>query len=46
MLNEGRASGVYFDERAVPMQRSAQIRDCAFPARVVAETRALLARLG
>ncbi len=36
-------TGVYFDERGQPMQASAQVRDPAFTARVVSETRALLA---
>jgi hypothetical protein len=37
------ASGVYYDERGKPMLGSAQVRDRGFSARVVAETRALLA---
>ena len=44
LLNKAGVTGVYFDERGKPMQASAQMRDPAFRARVVAETRALLAR--
>jgi hypothetical protein len=36
---------VYYDENGKPMLGSAQVRDAAFSDRVVAETRALLARL-
>ncbi|MFD7157720.1 SDR family NAD(P)-dependent oxidoreductase [Kribbella sp. NPDC059898] len=36
-------SGVYYDERGKPMQGSVQVGDPEFCARVVAETRALLA---
>jgi hypothetical protein len=34
---------VYYDENGEPMAGSAQVRDPAFDARIVAETRALLA---
>jgi NAD(P)-dependent dehydrogenase (short-subunit alcohol dehydrogenase family) len=37
-------TGVYYDERGELMQGSVQVRDTAFQDRVVAETRALLAR--
>ena len=37
------ATGVYYDENGRPMLASAQVRDPAFAARYVAETRALLA---
>ncbi|MFB7499862.1 SDR family NAD(P)-dependent oxidoreductase [Streptomyces sp. NPDC056161] len=39
------ATGVYYDENGKPMLGSDQVRDAAFSARVVAETRALLAEL-
>jgi len=42
-LNEEGVTGVYYDERGVPMMGSVQVRDEAFQDRVVAETRALLA---
>ena len=38
-------SGVYYDERGRPMTGSALVRDPDFSARVVAETRALLAQV-
>lgn len=38
-------TGVYFDERGNPMLGSALVRDPTFTARVVAETRALLATI-
>ena len=38
-------SGVYYDERGRPMTGSAHVRDPDFSARVVAETRALLAQV-
>jgi len=37
------ATGVYYDEKGRPMLGSDQVRDAAFQARVVRETRALLA---
>lgn len=43
LINDAGQTGVYFDERGQPMLASQQIRDPAFTARVVAETRALLA---
>ena len=43
LLNSEGATGVYYDERGFPMEASAQVRDSSFRARVVAETRALLA---
>jgi NAD(P)-dependent dehydrogenase (short-subunit alcohol dehydrogenase family) len=43
LLNESGATGVYFDEEGQPMQPSTLVRDRNFTARVVAETRSLLA---
>jgi len=43
LTDEAGPTGVYFDEGGRPMQASEQARDPAFQARVVAETRALLA---
>jgi NAD(P)-dependent dehydrogenase (short-subunit alcohol dehydrogenase family) len=43
LLNESRETGVYYEEQGVPMLGSALVRDPQFTARVVAETRALLA---
>ena len=43
LTNEEAVSGMYFDERGLPMQPSAQMQDSAFRKRVVAETRAFLA---
>jgi hypothetical protein len=43
LMNEEGKTGVYFDEKGHPMLGSAQVRDPKFAARVVAETRALLA---
>lgn len=43
LLNESDRTGVYFDEEAQPMQASTLVRDPKFRARVVAETRLLLA---
>ena len=45
LIDESGPTGVYFDEGGRPMQASALARDPAFQARVVAETRALLATL-
>ncbi len=45
LLNESGRTGVYYDERGRPMVGSARVRDPVFAGRVVAETRALLARL-
>ncbi len=39
------ATGVYFDERGEPMRGSARAHDAAFQARVLRETRALLAEV-
>jgi hypothetical protein len=36
-------TGIYYDERGEPKVASVEVRDPAFSARVVAETRALLA---
>ncbi|MEU5698202.1 SDR family NAD(P)-dependent oxidoreductase [Streptomyces aurantiacus] len=44
LTSESQQSGVYYDENGKPMLGSAQVRDAAFSDRVVAETRALLAR--
>ena len=40
---ESDATGVYYDENGKPMLASAHVRDPAFAARYVTETRALLA---
>ncbi len=45
LLNEGGATGVYYDDKGQPMSASALVKDPKFTARVVAETRALLASL-
>ena len=45
LLDEAAQTGVYYDERGQPMLGSTRVRDPEFAARVVAETRALLARL-
>ncbi len=45
VLNEAGQTGVYYDERGQPMLGSARVRDPEFTARVVAGTRALVARL-
>jgi NAD(P)-dependent dehydrogenase (short-subunit alcohol dehydrogenase family) len=42
LLNEEGVTGMYFDERGLPMLGSVQVRDEAFQDRVVAETRALV----
>jgi NAD(P)-dependent dehydrogenase (short-subunit alcohol dehydrogenase family) len=42
LLDKSGASGVYYDESGHPMPGSTQVRDPAFAARVVSETRALL----
>ena len=42
LLNAAGATGIYYDEKGLPMHASAQVRDPEFRARVVAETRALL----
>jgi NAD(P)-dependent dehydrogenase (short-subunit alcohol dehydrogenase family) len=44
MTSDSGATGVYFSERGQPMQGSAQVSDATFQDRLVAETRALLAR--
>jgi hypothetical protein len=41
--SESGQTGVYFDEKGHPMSGSALVRDPKFDARVVTETRALLA---
>ena len=46
LINEAGQTSVYFDERGQPMLASMQMRDPAFTARVVAETRAFLASEG
>jgi len=38
-------TGVYYDEKGVPMQSSEQVRDIKFQERVVIETRALLSKV-
>ena len=43
LLNKEGMTGVYYDEKGHPMQSSALVRDPQFRARVVTETRALLA---
>ena len=43
LLNETGRTGTYYDEKGAPMEGSAFVRDPQFTARVVAETRALLA---
>jgi NAD(P)-dependent dehydrogenase (short-subunit alcohol dehydrogenase family) len=43
LLNKEGKTGIYYDEKGHPMQASALVRDSQFRARVVAETRALLA---
>lgn len=43
LLNKQGKTGVYYDEKGHPIQASALVRDPRFRARVVAETRALLA---
>ena len=45
LTDDSGQTGVYYDENGQPMTASAQVRDPAFDARVVAETRALLATL-
>ena len=45
LTNESGETGVYYDERGHPMLGSALVRDPKFTARVVAETRALLATI-
>jgi hypothetical protein len=42
VLNESGDTGVYYDERGLPMQGSTLVRDPQYQDRVVAETRALL----
>ena len=43
LMNAPGATGVYYDDQGHPMHASALVQDPRFPARVVAETRALLA---
>lgn len=43
LLNESGRTGVYYDDEGQPMQASTLVRDPKFTARVVAETRSLLA---
>jgi NAD(P)-dependent dehydrogenase (short-subunit alcohol dehydrogenase family) len=45
VLNETKQTGVYINELGQPMQGSKQVQDPAFQDRVVAETRALLAKV-
>ena len=45
LTSESHQSGVYYDENGKPMSGSVQVRDAAFSDRVVAETRALLAKV-
>jgi NAD(P)-dependent dehydrogenase (short-subunit alcohol dehydrogenase family) len=45
LTDESDSTGVYYDERGRPMNGSTLVRDPEFSARVVAETRALLARV-
>jgi NAD(P)-dependent dehydrogenase (short-subunit alcohol dehydrogenase family) len=45
LTDESRGTGVYYDEKGRPMRGSALVRDPEFNERVVAETRALLARV-
>lgn len=43
LMNEEGKTGVYYDEKGQPMQASTLVRDPKFTARVIAETRSLLA---
>ena len=43
LTDESGSTGVYYDEKGRPMRGSALVHDPDFDARVVAETRALLA---
>jgi NAD(P)-dependent dehydrogenase (short-subunit alcohol dehydrogenase family) len=43
LTDESNQTGVYYDENGKPMLGSTQVRDPAFAARIVAETRAFLA---
>jgi hypothetical protein len=43
LMNESRATGVYYDDKGKPMLSSQRVRDPKFTCRVVSETRALLA---
>jgi NAD(P)-dependent dehydrogenase (short-subunit alcohol dehydrogenase family) len=45
LTDDSDTTGVYYDERGKPMNGSALVREPEFDARVVAETRALLARV-
>jgi NAD(P)-dependent dehydrogenase (short-subunit alcohol dehydrogenase family) len=45
LTDDSGSTGVYYDEKGRPMNGSALVRDPEFSARVVAETRALLARV-
>lgn len=45
LTDESGRTGVYYDEKGRPMNGSALVRDPEFDQRVVAETRALLARV-
>jgi hypothetical protein len=45
LLNESGETGIYYDERGRQMLGSTLVRDAKFQDRVVAETRALLARI-
>ena len=46
LTDDSGRTGVYYDEKGRPMQGSALVREPEFAGRVVAETRALLARAG
>jgi NAD(P)-dependent dehydrogenase (short-subunit alcohol dehydrogenase family) len=45
LTDDSGRTGVYYDEKGAPMQGSALVRDPEFTARVVTETRALLAQV-
>jgi len=45
LMNDSGATGVYYDDKGIPMLSSQRVRDNKFTARVVSETRALLATL-
>jgi hypothetical protein len=45
LMNESGETGVYYDDGGHPMLGSTLVRDAKFTARVVAETRALLATI-
>jgi hypothetical protein len=45
LTDDSSRTGVYYDEKGRPMNGSALVHDPEFDARVVAETRALLAQV-